>query len=45
MDGFFSRLQNLVNAQSVAEIFYHPKSRAAKRLLLMADEEEESYVG
>ena len=22
MDGFFSRLQNLVNAQSVAEIFY-----------------------
>ena len=30
---------------SVAEIFDHPKSRAAKRLLLMADEEEESYVG
>ena len=29
----------------VAEIFDHPKSRAAKRLLLMADEEEESYVG
>ena len=30
---------------SVAEIFAPPKSRAAKRLLLMADEEEESYVG
>ena len=30
---------------AVSEIFAHPKSRAAKRLLLMADEEEESYVG
>lgn len=30
---------------SVAEIFDHPKSRAAKRLLLMADEEEESHAG
>lgn len=29
----------------VAELFSHPKTRAAKRLLLMADEEEESYVG
>ena len=30
---------------AVSEIFAHPKSRAAKRLLLMADEEEESYDG
>lgn len=30
---------------SVVEIFDHPKSRAAKRLLLIADEEEESYAG
>lgn len=30
---------------AVSEIFAHPKSRAAKRLLLMADEEEESYAG
>ena len=29
----------------VAELFAHPKTRAAKRLLLMADEEEESYAG
>ena len=30
---------------SVAEVFAAPKSKAARRLLLMADEEEESYVG
>ena len=30
---------------SVSEVFAAPKSRAAKRLLLMADEEEESYAG
>ena len=29
----------------VAELFANPKTRAAKRLLLMADEEEESYAG
>ena len=30
---------------SVADIFGHPASRAAKRLLLIEDEEEESYAG
>ena len=30
---------------SVADIFAHPASRAAKRLLLIEDEEEESYAG
>ena len=30
---------------SVADIFAHPASRAAKRLLLVEDEEEESYAG
>ena len=30
---------------SVSEVFAAPKSKAAKRLLLMADEEEESYAG
>ena len=30
---------------SVAEVFAAPKSKAARRLLLMADEEEESYAG
>ena len=29
----------------VADIFAHPASRAAKRLLLIEDEEEESYAG
>ena len=29
----------------VDALFAHPKTRAAKRLLLMADEEEESYAG
>lgn len=29
----------------VADIFAHPASRAAKRLLLVEDEEEESYAG
>lgn len=29
----------------ISEVFARPKSRAAKRLLLMADEEEESNVG
>ena len=30
---------------SVSEVFAAPKSKAARRLLLMADEEEESYAG
>ena len=30
---------------SVADIFAHPASRAAKRLLLIEDEEEQSYAG
>ncbi len=30
---------------SVAEVFAAPKSKAARRLLLMADEEEENYAG
>ena len=30
---------------SVAEVFAAPKSKATRRLLLMADEEEESYAG
>ena len=29
----------------ITEVFARPKSKAAKRLLLMADEEEESNVG
>ncbi len=30
---------------SVSEVFANPKSKAARRLLLMADEEEENYAG